>query len=126
MHHTLRYGRKGRFHVIAYGTFTGAEKQTLRLMAERNAAGALEKRNARQQVHEQRTVGACQELARQFHIQHFCAADQYRVRLIKIIRLSVILSEAVQSDRCNRIQAMILKHNQLFSFSKLSINSTSF
>ena len=68
----------------------------------------------------------CQELARQFHIQHFCAADQYRVRLIKIIRLSVILSEAVQSDRCNRIQAMILKHNQLFSFSNLSINSTSF
>ena len=37
MHHTLRYGRKGRFHVIAYGTFTEAEKQTLRLMAERNA-----------------------------------------------------------------------------------------
>ena len=37
MHDMLRYGRKGRFHVIAYGTFTGAEKQTLRLMAERNA-----------------------------------------------------------------------------------------
>ncbi len=37
MHHTLRYGRKGQFHVIAYGTFTEAEKQTLRLMAERNA-----------------------------------------------------------------------------------------
>ena len=68
----------------------------------------------------------CQKLARQFHIQHFCAADQYRVRLLKIIRLSVIISEAVQPDRSNRVQAMILKHNQLFSFSNLSINSTSF
>ena len=37
MHHTLRYGRKGCFRVIAYGTCTEAEKQTLRLMAERNA-----------------------------------------------------------------------------------------
>ena len=39
------------------------EKRALVLMAERNAADALEKRNARQQVHEERTVGACRELA---------------------------------------------------------------
>ena len=37
MHHTLRYGRKGCFRVIAYGTFTEAEKRTMLLMAERNA-----------------------------------------------------------------------------------------
>ena len=39
------------------------EKRALVLMAERNAADALEKRNAKQQVHEERTVGACRELA---------------------------------------------------------------
>ena len=39
------------------------EKRALVLMADRNAADALEKRNAKQQVHEERTVGACRELA---------------------------------------------------------------
>ena len=37
MHHTLRYGKRNFFHVIAYGTFLDTEKQTLKLMAERNA-----------------------------------------------------------------------------------------
>ena len=37
MHHTLRYGKKNRFRVIVYGSFTDAEKETLALMAERNA-----------------------------------------------------------------------------------------
>ena len=37
MHHTLRYGKRNRLHVIVYGDITEAEKSTLRLMAERNA-----------------------------------------------------------------------------------------
>ena len=37
MHHTLRYGRRNRLHVIVYGDMNEAEKNTLRLMAERNA-----------------------------------------------------------------------------------------
>ena len=37
MHHTLRYGKRGRMHVIVYGDISGAEKKTLELMAERNA-----------------------------------------------------------------------------------------
>ena len=47
------------------------EKRALVLMAERNAADALEKRNARQQVHEQRTVGACEELQRVIGMDKF-------------------------------------------------------
>ncbi len=37
MHHTLRYGKRNCLRVIAYGTFSGEEKQTMKLMAERNA-----------------------------------------------------------------------------------------
>ena len=37
MHHTLRYGKRNRFHVIVYGNMTDAEKNTWKLMAERNA-----------------------------------------------------------------------------------------
>ena len=37
MHHTLRYGKRNRLHVIAYGDISEAEKSTLELMAERNA-----------------------------------------------------------------------------------------
>ena len=37
MHHTLRYGKRNRFHVIIYGSITDAEKATWKLMAERNA-----------------------------------------------------------------------------------------
>ena len=47
------------------------EKRALVLMAERNAADALEKRNAKQQVREQRTVGACEELARVIGMEGF-------------------------------------------------------
>ena len=37
MHHTLRYGRHGLWKVIVYGETTGAEQETFRMMAERNA-----------------------------------------------------------------------------------------
>lgn len=37
MHHTLRYGRHGLWKVIVYGDVTDAERDTFRLMAERNA-----------------------------------------------------------------------------------------
>lgn len=37
MHHTLRYGKRNCFHVIAYGEISEAERHTLELMAERNA-----------------------------------------------------------------------------------------
>ena len=37
MHHTLRYGKRNCFHVIVYGNVTDAEKDTWKLMAERNA-----------------------------------------------------------------------------------------
>ena len=47
------------------------EKRALVLMAGRNAADALEKRNAKQQVREQRTVGACEELARVIGMEGF-------------------------------------------------------
>ena len=47
------------------------EKRALVLMAERNAADALEKRNARQQVHHERTVGACEELQKIIGMEKF-------------------------------------------------------
>lgn len=37
MHHTLRYGRKKKLRVYAYGDITDAEKETFAYMAERNA-----------------------------------------------------------------------------------------
>ena len=37
MHHTLRYGKRNCLHVIVYGNTTEAEKNTWKLMAERNA-----------------------------------------------------------------------------------------
>jgi len=37
MHHTLRYGKRNSLHVIVYGDITDAEKDTWKLMAERNA-----------------------------------------------------------------------------------------
>ena len=37
MHHTLRYGKRNCLRVIVYGDITEAEKDTLKLMAERNA-----------------------------------------------------------------------------------------
>ena len=37
MHHTLRYGKHGLWKVIVYGEITEAEKDTFRLLAERNA-----------------------------------------------------------------------------------------
>jgi hypothetical protein len=37
MHHTLRYGKRNRLHIIVYGSMTDAEKGTWQLMAERNA-----------------------------------------------------------------------------------------
>ena len=37
MHHTLRYGKRNRLHVIVYGDISEAEKSTWNLMAERNA-----------------------------------------------------------------------------------------
>ena len=37
MHHTLRYGKRNRLHVIVYGEICEAERKTLALMAERNA-----------------------------------------------------------------------------------------
>ncbi|MBO4837188.1 MAG: excinuclease ABC subunit UvrC [Clostridia bacterium] len=47
------------------------EKRAMVLMAERNAADALQKRNARRQVHEERTTGACRELADVIGMQTF-------------------------------------------------------
>ena len=37
MHHTLRYGKKEKLTVYAYGDMTDAEKETFRYMVERNA-----------------------------------------------------------------------------------------
>lgn len=37
MHHTLRYGKKEKFMVYAYGDITDAEKETFHYMVERNA-----------------------------------------------------------------------------------------
>ncbi len=37
MHHTLRYGKHDLWKVIVYGEVSGAEKETFRTMAERNA-----------------------------------------------------------------------------------------
>ena len=37
MHHTLRYGKHGLWRVIVYGEITGAEQDTFRLLAARNA-----------------------------------------------------------------------------------------
>jgi len=37
MHHTLRYGKRRRLHVIVYGEISDAEMRTLTLMTERNA-----------------------------------------------------------------------------------------
>ena len=37
MHHTLRYGKRERLHIIVYGPMSDAEKSTWQLMAERNA-----------------------------------------------------------------------------------------
>ncbi len=37
MHHTLRYGKKKKLKVYAYGDITDAEKETFRYMVERNA-----------------------------------------------------------------------------------------
>ena len=37
MHHTLRYGKHALWKVLVYGEITDAEKDTFRLLAERNA-----------------------------------------------------------------------------------------
>ena len=37
MHHTLRYGKHELFKVMIYGDITEEEKQTLNLLAKRNA-----------------------------------------------------------------------------------------
>ncbi len=37
MHHTLRYGKHGLWKVLVYGEITEAEKDSFRLLAERNA-----------------------------------------------------------------------------------------
>lgn len=37
MHHTLRYGKKEKLTVYAYGDMTEAEKETFQYMVERNA-----------------------------------------------------------------------------------------
>ena len=47
------------------------EKRALVLMAEKNARDALEKRNARQQVQWDRTIGACRDLAEAIGMQGY-------------------------------------------------------
>ena len=47
------------------------EKRALVLMAEKNARDALEKRNARQQVQWDRTIGACRDLAAAIGMQGY-------------------------------------------------------
>ena len=37
MHHTLRYGRRDLLKVIVYGDITDREKETFRLLVQRNA-----------------------------------------------------------------------------------------
>ena len=37
MHHTLRYGKHHSLHIVVYGDISDAEKNTWKLMAERNA-----------------------------------------------------------------------------------------
>ena len=37
MHHTLRYGKHGLWKVVVYGDITGEERETFRLLAQRNA-----------------------------------------------------------------------------------------
>ena len=65
------------------------------------------------------------EFLRQFHIVHHRAADQYGVRIRHIVCLRIVSVKFFQSDLRDRIQAMILKHNQLFSSSNFFINATS-
>ena len=47
------------------------EKRALVLLAERNAADALEKRNAQRMIRQERTVGACQALAEAIGMQGY-------------------------------------------------------
>lgn len=47
------------------------EKRALALMSEKNAKDALEKRNARRSVQEERTAGACRELQRLLSLDSF-------------------------------------------------------
>jgi excinuclease ABC subunit C len=56
----LRERRGGAVEVL---TPQRGEKRALVLMAERNAADALEKRNAQRMIRQERTVGACRALA---------------------------------------------------------------
>ena len=46
------------------------EKRALTLMAEKNARDALQKRNAKKQVQYERTVGACEELAKALGLEN--------------------------------------------------------
>ena len=64
----LREKRGGAVNVVIPQR---GEKRALVLMAERNAADALEKRNARQQQQEERTVGACRELQQVLGMEKF-------------------------------------------------------
>ena len=64
----LRERRGGAVDVL---TPQRGEKRALVLLAERNAADALEKRNAQRMTRQERTVGACQALAEAIGMQGY-------------------------------------------------------
>ena len=64
----LRERRGGAVDVL---TPQRGEKRALVLLAERNAADALEKRNAQRKIRQERTVGACQALAEAIGMQGY-------------------------------------------------------
>lgn len=64
----LRERRGGAVDVL---TPQRGEKRALVLLAERNAADALEKRNAQRMIRQERTVGACQALAEAIGMQGY-------------------------------------------------------
>ena len=64
----LRERRGGAVDVL---TPQRGEKRALVLLAERNAADALEKRNAQRTIRQERTVGACQALAEAIGMQGY-------------------------------------------------------
>ena len=64
----LRERRGGAVDVL---TPQRGEKRALVLLAERNAADALEKRNVQRMIRQERTVGACQALAEAIGMQGY-------------------------------------------------------
>ena len=63
--------RKVKGSAVTVATPQRGEKHELVLLAEKNARDALQKRNARRTVHEERTVGAAENLGRILGMDHY-------------------------------------------------------